>query len=65
MHTGLIAAGAGVLNGLALPLARQIDIAPTAARLLGVEFRNVDGVPLVGLLRAVPETRRPTAAGGY
>ena len=38
MHTGLIMAGAGILKGIAMPLARQIDIAPTAARLLGIEL---------------------------
>ena len=34
-----------------LPLVRQIDIAPTIARLLGFEMPDVDGVAMVGLLR--------------
>ncbi len=50
MHTGLIASGAGIRAGIPLPLVRQIDIAPTLARLLGFEMPSVDGVPLVGLL---------------
>jgi hypothetical protein len=50
MHTGLIAAGAGIVQGLGIPLARQIDIAPTAARLLGFELAHVEGVPMLGLL---------------
>lgn len=50
MHTGLIAAGAGIVQGLAIPLARQIDIAPTVGRLLGFELRQADGVPMAGLL---------------
>lgn len=43
--------GAGVRQSVPLPLVRQIDIAPTIARLLGFEMPDVDGVPLVGLLR--------------
>lgn len=51
MRTGFIAAGAGVRQGVPLPLVRQIDIAPTIARLLGFEMPDVDGVAVVGLLR--------------
>jgi predicted AlkP superfamily pyrophosphatase or phosphodiesterase len=51
MHTGLIAAGAGIRAGVPLPLLRQIDIAPTIARLLGFDMPDADGVPVVGLLR--------------
>ena len=50
MHTGFIAAGAGIQKGLTMPLARQIDIAPTAARLLGIELPLADGVAMVGIL---------------
>jgi hypothetical protein len=50
MHTGLIAAGDGIARGAVLPLARQIDIAPTAARLLGIDMADIDGVAMVGLL---------------
>ena len=51
MHTGFIVAGAGVRAGVPLPLLRQIDIAPTIARLLGFAMPDVDGVPIVGVLK--------------
>jgi predicted AlkP superfamily pyrophosphatase or phosphodiesterase len=50
MRTGLIVAGAGLRPGVPLPIVRQIDLAPTVARLLGFEMPDVDGVPMVGLL---------------
>ena len=50
MHTGLIVSGAGVQRGIVMPLARQIDIAPTAARLLGFDMPQAEGVPMVGVL---------------
>lgn len=59
MHTGFIAAGAGIRPGVPLPLLRQLDIAPTVARLLGVSMPSADGVPMVGLLQeAAPAPRR-------
>ena len=51
MHTGFIAAGAGLRQGVPLTVLRQIDIAPTIARLLGVALPDVDGVPIVGVLK--------------
>lgn len=51
MHTGLILSGAGIRSGVPLPLARQIDIAPTVARLLGLEMKDVDGTAMVGIVR--------------
>ena len=51
MHTGLIMAGAGVATGIAMPLARQIDIAPTVARLLGLALPHAEGVAMVGVIR--------------
>lgn len=50
MHTGLILSGAGIQKGIVIPLARQLDIAPTAARLLGFEMPRAEGVPMVGVL---------------
>jgi predicted AlkP superfamily pyrophosphatase or phosphodiesterase len=50
MHTGLIVAGAGIARGMAMPLARQIDIAPTVARLLGLTLPHAEGVAMVGIL---------------
>ena len=54
MHTGMIAAGAGIVQGLAIPLARQIDIAPTVGRLLGFDLRQAEGVPIAGMLAPAP-----------
>ena len=48
MYTGLIAAGAGVRPGIAVPLTRQIDIAPTVARLLVGLLRHPGGRPPPG-----------------
>lgn len=50
LRTGLIASGAGVQRGIEMPSARQIDVAPTIARLLGFEMKDIDGVPMAGLL---------------
>lgn len=56
MHTGLILSGAGIRPGVPLPLVRQIDIAPTVARLLGFDMPEADGTPVVGVL-APPAAR--------
>jgi imidazolonepropionase-like amidohydrolase/arylsulfatase A-like enzyme len=65
MHTGLILSGAGIIRGAPLPFVRQIDIAPTIARLLGFEMPGVEGVPLVGALAggqsAAPQSSAATA----
>lgn len=60
MHTGLILSGAGVLKGVVVPIARQLDIAPTAARLLGLSMANIDGVAIAGMLADL--STRPDAA---
>jgi len=49
MYSGMIASGAGVRKGLALPEVRLVDVAPTVARLLGLPMSGADGVPLVAL----------------
>ena len=43
MATGFIATGAGVRAGVALERVRLIDIAPTAAHLLGIPAPPVEG----------------------
>ncbi len=43
MPTGFIAAGAGVRAGVALERVRLVDIAPTAARLLGLATPDIEG----------------------
>lgn len=57
MHTGLIAAGAGIERGIAIPLARQIDIGPTAARLLGIDLPHAEGVAMAGILGTLKAER--------
>jgi hypothetical protein len=52
MATGFIAAGAGVRAGVALDRMRLIDVAPTAARLLGITPPPVEGRVLREILLA-------------
>jgi predicted AlkP superfamily pyrophosphatase or phosphodiesterase len=47
----LVAWGAGIRPGARLPLANAVDVAPTAARLLGLRMENVDGRVLEEMLR--------------
>lgn len=51
LHTGLIVNGAGVRGGASLDRARLIDVAPTVAKLLGVEMKDVEGRVLAELLK--------------
>lgn len=60
MHTGLVLAGAGIARGVVLPIARQIDIAPTVGHLLGFDMPGAEGVALVG---ALAPAARPPAPG--
>jgi predicted AlkP superfamily pyrophosphatase or phosphodiesterase len=46
-----IASGAGVKPGVTLDVARTLDLAPTAARLLGVTLPDVEGRVLTEILR--------------
>jgi len=62
MDTGFVAWGRGLRTSVRIPRMRLTDVAPTVARLLGLEFddgesRDFDGRPLVGILR-VPATKR-------
>jgi predicted AlkP superfamily pyrophosphatase or phosphodiesterase len=50
MRTGLVVSGPGIKKGVQMPTARQIDIAPTIARLLGFHLAAADGIPMEGLL---------------
>lgn len=51
MATGFIAAGAGIRAGIVLDRIRLVDIAPTAARVLGVTPPAVEGRVLDEILR--------------
>jgi predicted AlkP superfamily pyrophosphatase or phosphodiesterase len=57
MFTGLIVSGAGVRASVPLPSVRQIDIAPTVARLLGFDMPEADGVPLSGVIETPARPR--------
>jgi predicted AlkP superfamily pyrophosphatase or phosphodiesterase len=46
-----IASGRGIKPGVKLPSVDNLDVAPTAAKLLGVEMKSVDGKVLTQILR--------------
>jgi predicted AlkP superfamily pyrophosphatase or phosphodiesterase len=46
-----IASGRGIKPGVKLETVDNVDLAPTAAHLLGVELKNVDGRVLTGILQ--------------
>jgi Type I phosphodiesterase / nucleotide pyrophosphatase len=58
MRAGLLLAGAGIREGASLPIVRQVDLAPTVARVLGFEMPETEGVPLVGALKDSPARPR-------
>lgn len=51
MHSCLIVYGAEARTGAKIPLARMIDIGPTAAAVLGLRFANAEGTPIAELLK--------------
>jgi arylsulfatase A-like enzyme len=51
METGLVMAGAGVRRGVRLPETRTLDVAPTIAKLLGLELPQAEGQPIAGALK--------------
>lgn len=52
MHTGLVAAGAGIRAGAVAPLLSITCVAPLVAELLGLDFQAPDGTAYPGLLEA-------------
>lgn len=54
MNTGFVAWGRGLRTRVRIPRMRQTDVAPTAARLLGVALGEVSGRPLIGALDLPP-----------
>jgi predicted AlkP superfamily pyrophosphatase or phosphodiesterase len=51
MDAGFVAWGRGIRRGIRIPRMHQTDVAPTLARLLGVELEGTEGRVLVGALR--------------
>jgi predicted AlkP superfamily pyrophosphatase or phosphodiesterase len=64
-----IASGRGIKAGVKLETVNNVDVAPTAAMLLGLDMRNVDGRVLTEVLDAQPAARpalaQPRAPLGY
>jgi predicted AlkP superfamily pyrophosphatase or phosphodiesterase len=50
MRAIFIASGAGVRRGATLGVIRNVDVAPTIARWLGVEMANITGQPLTSII---------------
>lgn len=50
LHATFIAWGAGVKPGVNLGEISNVDVAPTIAKLLGIELPDTDGKPLTGML---------------
>jgi predicted AlkP superfamily pyrophosphatase or phosphodiesterase len=50
MNAIFIAWGAGIRKGITLPEIRNVDVAPTIARLLGIEMGVISGHPLMNIL---------------
>lgn len=48
--SGFVAWGPGFRRGLRIPTMRQVDVAPTIARILGLALPDADGMPVLGLL---------------
>jgi predicted AlkP superfamily pyrophosphatase or phosphodiesterase len=51
LYTGFIAFGRGVKKGVTLETIRLVDVAPTAAKLLGLDFEGTDGRVLTEILQ--------------
>lgn len=51
LSPGFVAFGRGLRRGIRVPLMHQLDVAPTLARLLGVELAQAKGRVLTGLLQ--------------
>ena len=54
MDTGFVAWGRGLRTRVRIPRMKQTDVAPTAARLLGIDLGEVSGKPLIGALDLPP-----------
>jgi hypothetical protein len=50
MNATFVASGPGIKRGVKLASIRNLDVAPTVARLLGLEMKNIDGRVLSEIL---------------
>jgi predicted AlkP superfamily pyrophosphatase or phosphodiesterase len=51
MRSALIVWGASARVGVKMPIARMVDIGPTAAAVLGLSFASAEGLPIAELLK--------------
>jgi predicted AlkP superfamily pyrophosphatase or phosphodiesterase len=51
MHAIFIASGAGVKRGATLGVIQNLDVAPTIARWLGLEMKDITGKPLTAIIQ--------------
>ena len=51
MRSSLIVYGAAARVGARVPIARMIDIAPTAAAILGLKFTKAEGLPVSQIIK--------------
>jgi hypothetical protein len=63
MSPGFVAWGSGVRRGVRIPWLRQIDVAPTLARLLGVTLDEAEGSAPLGALN-LPAAQRTRGDAG-
>jgi predicted AlkP superfamily pyrophosphatase or phosphodiesterase len=69
MYASLILFGNGVRIGAKMALARMIDIAPTAAGILGLAFEQIEGRPIAELVKPAmirkpqPDKKKKAKAG--
>jgi hypothetical protein len=64
MDAGFVAWGRGIRTGVRIPHMRLVDVAPTAARLMGFDLGEVDGRVLIGALESPPGVSSGGAADG-
>ena len=51
MNSLFVASGQGIRDGVTLPVIENIDVAPTVARILGLELPSTDGRVLTEVLK--------------
>ena len=60
MATGFIISGPDIRKGVALPIVRMIDVAPTVASLLGLELKEANGFPMIGIEEKRKKQQKPS-----
>ena len=64
MDAGFVAWGRGIRTGVRIPHMRLVDVAPTVARLMGLDLGEVDGRVLIGALEPPPDVSSGAGAEG-